>query len=199
MDIRLRRPQKTSPRAIQRAELEASAVEMRKRGATYMQIAKTLGVADTVVFDYVSKALARLNTHTTEELGVLRQMELQRLDSLMFSAWAAAQRGESRAIETVLKIMERRAKMLGLDAPTKLMLSSEEYDQFTAYKTKLKYDLDSRGAFEFFLEKVKDGTTKDLTSVLDVMMSVISEIGQKKIKEQKQIESKVVDIKPTKH
>lgn len=46
----------------------------------------------------------------------LRKLELLRLDELQEVAWRFAMAGQLTGIDRVLKIMERRAKLLGLDA-----------------------------------------------------------------------------------
>jgi len=43
------------------------------------------------------------------------QLELERLDAMQAAIWDDAMNGHLGAIDRVLKIMERRAKLLGLD------------------------------------------------------------------------------------
>ena len=45
-----------------------------------------------------------------------RALEQVRLDALQFALWARAEQGDLVAVDCVLKIMERRARLLGLDA-----------------------------------------------------------------------------------
>jgi hypothetical protein len=45
--------------------------------------------------------------------------EAQRLDVLQGDLWEKALTGDARAVEVVLKALERRARMLGLDLPGK--------------------------------------------------------------------------------
>jgi len=44
-------------------------------------------------------------------------LELERLDVMLLALWRRVQNGDERAIDRALKIEERRAKLLGLDAP----------------------------------------------------------------------------------
>jgi hypothetical protein len=55
-----------------------------------------------------------------EPADEVRRIEVERLDKLMLSLWPEAQTGNIKAIETILGIMARRAKLLGLDAPTEI-------------------------------------------------------------------------------
>jgi len=49
----------------------------------------------------------------------LVDLELARLDQLLVAMWPKAMQGSGWAVERCLSIMERRARLLGLDAPTK--------------------------------------------------------------------------------
>ncbi|MEW1719761.1 hypothetical protein [Streptomyces sp. NPDC093109] len=54
------------------------------------------------------------------EADELRSVEAERLDRLFFVAYRKAVRdGELPAIDRALRIMERRARLLGLDRPAK--------------------------------------------------------------------------------
>ena len=46
-------------------------------------------------------------------------MEVERLNELFKSAYPKAKKGDEKSINSCLKIMERKAKLLGLDAPEK--------------------------------------------------------------------------------
>jgi hypothetical protein len=182
-------------------EREAAAFEMRKRGVAYAQIGKALKVTPQGAHAMVTRTLKRIEARLTESVETVRAIEVQRLDSLLFALWPEAQRGVVRAVEGVLRIMERRAKLLGLDAPAKLMLSQEEMNEFTAFKNKMKHDADLRGTFDLFLSQVKgDASTEDLVCVLDNFMRVLSEMGQEEeLTNQKLLEGPIVDVKTTKH
>ena len=45
----------------------------------------------------------------------LRRLEVERLDALLIAHWAKATGGDDAATRTCLRIMERRAALLGLD------------------------------------------------------------------------------------
>jgi hypothetical protein len=194
-----RRKSKTTAVMLRRQEREATAFEMRKRGATYTQIGKALGIPHDMAFDIVMRALERLSRQVAEDADAVRAIELQRLDALIFAVWPEAQKGTIRAVDAMVRIMERRAKMLGLDAPTKLVLTEDEMIKYQAFQQKIKYDLDMRGSYEMFLTRVKDGSTEDLVSVLDNMMKVLAEMGQEENEKQKLLESQTIDVGKVKH
>jgi hypothetical protein len=64
--------------------------------------------------------MAALKATLQEPADELRKMELERLDRLLLAVWGQAAKGNQGGIDRALKIMERRAKLLGLDAPTKV-------------------------------------------------------------------------------
>lgn len=47
----------------------------------------------------------------------MRELDLRRLDSLLLTYWPLAKGGDTDALDRVLKILQRRAKLLGLDLP----------------------------------------------------------------------------------
>jgi hypothetical protein len=54
---------------------------------------------------------------TRMDAEAIRQQEAARLDQLQAAVWSAAMKGQIGASQQALRIMERRAKMLGLDTP----------------------------------------------------------------------------------
>lgn len=114
---------KTSRRAAQARERMKQALELRKAGATYDQIAQRLGYAASgAAYTAVATAIKDITRAPAEEL---RTLELERLDALMLAVWNKAKAGDYKAVDTVLRIMDRRAKYLGLDAPVRVAASTE--------------------------------------------------------------------------
>ena len=99
------------------AERRRQALELRKAGATYDQIARQIGYANEGgAYKAVQAALKAVYREPADEV---RKLELERLDRLTLALWTRAKEGEAEAIDRVLKLMDRRAKLLGLDAPTR--------------------------------------------------------------------------------
>ena len=99
------------------AELEAECLRLRREGLTHREIAARLGVAPATAYRRVRHALDQVNERTVEDAATLRSLEMLRLDELQEALWQRATDGEVRAIDRVLHIMARRARLLGLDAP----------------------------------------------------------------------------------
>lgn len=102
------------------AERRAKAVAMRLAGVDYDTIAQRLGYASRgAAYTDIDRALQTRLAEQRHGADVLRQQELARLDRLQAAAWTAAASGDLKAIETVLKVIDRRCKLLGLDAPVR--------------------------------------------------------------------------------
>jgi hypothetical protein len=69
-------------------------------------------------------AMDELGTITREGATQIKQMELERLNSMHMSLWP--QRKNPRVVDSLLRIQERRARLLGLDAPTKTALTDPD-------------------------------------------------------------------------
>ena len=111
---------KSSVRRIRTTEKTLKALELRKRGMNYTQIGEKLGCARSTACRYVLSELENLADKCREEAVHVRDLELQRLDALYLKAWEAVEGGDLAAIDRCLRIMERRAKLLGLDAAQKV-------------------------------------------------------------------------------
>jgi hypothetical protein len=77
----------------------------------------------------VAKAYKRaLTRHPHATIDEHRELELNRLDTLQRTFWKSAVAGNQRAAEFVLRIIEKRAKLLGLEAPLKIQAEVVTYD-----------------------------------------------------------------------
>lgn len=107
-------------------EKERKVVELRHMGITYEVIAKQVGYASpSGAFHAYERALARYPKETLEKK---RELAESRLDRLLAGVWTRALRGETSAILAAIKIFERQAKLVGLDAPQKIETDLTVYD-----------------------------------------------------------------------
>ena len=126
--------EKAEKRAAQTARHEAlqqrrrDALELRKAGVTYHGIGQKLGVSETQARKDVEQAIKNITREPAEQVLAL---ELERLDRLFYEAFRYATRPvirhpdegdieldtdqQMRAIDRAVKIMDRRAKYLGLE------------------------------------------------------------------------------------
>jgi hypothetical protein len=103
--------------AILQRQLQA--LELRKAGYSYRAIGERLGISHVQAYTDVNAELARLTELRKDSTEELRELELERLDVLLKGLEPMARVGNPGAVNSYLRVMERRAKLLGLDAPTK--------------------------------------------------------------------------------
>jgi hypothetical protein len=121
------------------AARDAEACRLRTRAVSYSEIARQLGFSNSAAaHEAVQRGLREIVAEPAEQV---RQFEIERLDGLWDMALAIAERhhvtvsngrvvylGDMplsddgpalQAMDRLLKIQERRARLLGLDAPVK--------------------------------------------------------------------------------
>ena len=102
------------------------AISLRREGQSFAQIGQTLGITKQSAHNLVKTALDRLADETREITAQWRALEADRLDCLQVAAWDKAMEGNLPAVDRVLKIMERRAKLLALDQPIKVAQTTHD-------------------------------------------------------------------------
>lgn len=135
----------TSRRILKGREREQAAVKLRMGGATYDEIGSSLGITAPTAYRAVKRAIGRVIAKTSEDADQLRTLELQRLDKLLLALWPRASRGDDAAVDRVLRVMERRAKLRGLDAPVQV---SGPGGGPIAVKATIEYDEDELREWE---------------------------------------------------
>jgi hypothetical protein len=116
---------KNPPEKLRALDFERKAMDLRMAGWSYYAIGAKLGKTTTGAWAAVDRAVMKAEKLIAEDAKKLRAIEVARLDEVHASKWPDAMRGDNKSIEIVLKIMERRSKLQGLDAPTKTEHSGE--------------------------------------------------------------------------
>lgn len=94
------------------------AYEMKLEGMPLREIADALGYASAHEVTTAIAAQMKIDAKFLTETGRtgILQMEMDRLDRLQAKVWPAAMMGDPRSVEAVLKVMDRRIKITGIDA-----------------------------------------------------------------------------------
>lgn len=109
---------KTSENRINATIRHKQALELRMAGYGYQDIADRLGYKSTAsAYDAIQSALKKT---LQEPADAVRSLEVKRLDTMLSGIWVAVRNGNLQAIDRALKIMTRRAELLGLDAPARV-------------------------------------------------------------------------------
>lgn len=112
---------KTSPRMMKAVERQRQALELRMAGYTYDVIAEQIGYADGgSAYKAVMLGIQKTLQEPADEV---RKIEVARLDKLLAGIYLQAKQGNLPAMDRVLKVMERRDKLLGLDRPVQWEVS----------------------------------------------------------------------------
>ena len=77
-------------------------------------------ISERSISAYVSKAREIIGELSQDDREMALSLELQRLDRLLSAIWTSAMQGSFKAVDSALRISERRSKLLGLDCPTKI-------------------------------------------------------------------------------
>jgi len=107
----------TSENRLTAVERQRRALELRISGATYVEIADALGYGGPSSAHKAVKTALRKTLQ--EPADDLREIEVARMDVMLQSLWPKVLAGSARSVEVAIKVLERRAKLLGLDAPLK--------------------------------------------------------------------------------
>lgn len=123
------KPNKNSAAKARKLAAQLRAVELRRSGLTYRAIGAELGCSGAAAHGYVADGLAETIAHIESASIEIKAEEVSRLDGLLAGLWVKASNGDLGAVDRVLKIMERRAKLLGLDAPAKIAPTTPSGEQ----------------------------------------------------------------------
>ena len=109
--------------AVDALERQLKALELRKAGVAYEEIARALGFKwKSGAFAAVKRALKEVKREPCQELIVL---EAERIDALFMAMYSKAKHGDYGAVDRCIHLMERRARLLGLDAPERVDLKAD--------------------------------------------------------------------------
>ncbi len=97
--------------------LEEEVVKLRLAGLSFPTIARNLSCSVSGAHKACMRAIARRLEKIGETTEQVLQLELERLDVMLRVLWPKCLAGEAGAIDRALRIMERRARYLGLDKP----------------------------------------------------------------------------------
>lgn len=109
----------------ERIDREREIVELRTEGYVWREIAERVNMSTAGVYKAYNRAMTRVIAPSIEEH---RELEMDRLDNLQRTYWQPAVNGNLRAADFVLRVIDKRAKLLGLDAPMKVQAEVVTYD-----------------------------------------------------------------------
>lgn len=115
---------KTPRRDARNAVRRKTILELRVEGLTFAAIGTRLGISKQAAHEALRKELAEVATARKDLAEHQLEVELAGVDFVLAGMAPKVARGDAKAATAYLRAMERRAKLLGLDAPTKTDLTS---------------------------------------------------------------------------
>lgn len=118
--------------------------KLKLAGISLRQIAQELGCALGTVHSDLEAVLARTVDTADEHIRMERDVSLGRCEVALRAIWPRICRGDVEAINAFVRLDQRRAKLLGLDAPAKQELSGPDGGPIPlATQTSLEQKLES--------------------------------------------------------
>ena len=116
---------------LKTAKRRKEVIQLREAGATWADIADTIEErhgagalpnhwGKRYACQDFHRALGKLQEEVRDRARSVREMELKRLNRMQRGLWRSAIDGDTDAARTVVKLMKRRASLLGLDEPEEL-------------------------------------------------------------------------------
>lgn len=102
---------------VEMAEKQRHALELRNAGHSLQHVADLYGVDKSTVSRWCSAALADIPREAADEF---RQRQLLQLDDMLRGIWEDVINGNQLKIDRALAIMERQAKLTGLEDLAKI-------------------------------------------------------------------------------
>lgn len=98
---------------------------LRNAGATIRQIAAEMGVSETTIRKDLT--IVRRDINNEQPTDVIARHRAVIFD-IQRANYPAMMRGDKDAASTILKALEREAKLLGLDSPTRILASTSDVE-----------------------------------------------------------------------
>lgn len=106
---------KRARQQLELAERKKRAIELRVAGFTASDVGRTLGVSGETVRRWFAEHIGeQISPDAVEEL---RARELERLDRAVIAIWPQVMHGDTKAVDTFVRVSGRVAALCGLDAP----------------------------------------------------------------------------------
>lgn len=110
-----------------KADRQFKIMQLRLAGLTNQtRIGAILGVSQRTVSRDMADIDALTKQAATQDLAVAKGNEILRIERMIAALWRQCLAGDIPSINMVLKLIERKAKFLGLDAPVTINLVEAE-------------------------------------------------------------------------
>jgi DNA-binding NarL/FixJ family response regulator len=110
---------KVDSHAVEVEARRQQVLNLRRSGFSIRAIATQLNISVGQAHTDIKEALEALQQQTIEIGASYRELELERIDRMLVALDAQVKKGDTQAVNTSAKLIDMRAKLLGLYAPAK--------------------------------------------------------------------------------
>jgi transposase len=114
-------------RSRDKLDRQTKVAEMRLAGFTSQRaIAQRLGVDKATISRDFKELDAKFQEIAAQVIVRAKGLDLERIEALIDAIWAKAENGDTWSIDRIVKLLERKANLLGLDAPKKTEVTGKD-------------------------------------------------------------------------
>ena len=99
--------------------------EMYKEGRSIREIARVNGMSPNTVGKDIKSFISTLREAGLRHVEEYRYVQTERIQSAIEAIWPRVLEGRTDAIGSLVRLLEREARLLGLDAPTKVDITAK--------------------------------------------------------------------------
>ncbi len=99
--------------------------EEYKRGKTFRQIAEENDVHPSTVSSDIKALVKELQNEGLRHVEEFRIVQMERIAVAINAIWEHVLRGDVASVNTLIRLLERESRLLGLDAPTKIDITAK--------------------------------------------------------------------------
>jgi hypothetical protein len=158
MSIKQRASNGRAVRAADTVAQDWRAWDLRCQHLTYREIGAELGIDRSTAYDAVQRAAQMIPTEGAAEM---KHAMLEEMDRMARHLWDVVERQQSddgpglQAIAQLLRVQERKARLMGLDAPTRRAVDVITHDALTNAVADLEADI-ARKKAELASHRLRD-------------------------------------------
>lgn len=119
------RGKRTDKQELDREDRRQDVLLLRRNGLSIRAIAAKVGISPVTVLADLRAGLQAVIEETKDRAEENRAIDLERIDAAVELAMREIESGNIDAIDKLVKLLDRRAKLLGIDAPTKTDVTSD--------------------------------------------------------------------------
>lgn len=161
---------------IMKRQREVQAIQLRRAGATFDQIAEQIGTTATNAYRIVQRYLDRVSNQFMPVARDVLTMELERCDELLVrhnAELSVLQEGDTEGLQRItngiLKILDRRARYLGLNKDNPLVNVSVDNRKTT---NNVDITIGEKQVREVVLPILKGATTDELKELREKLQGI---------------------------